>query len=202
MPVGSPLPAPVVSTVAAAAEAVAAAPARLGRSRLVCVDGRAGAGKTTFADALADRLRRAHAREVTVVHLDDLYEGWAGLPGMAGRLSRELVGPLRSGQPGLVRRWDWQRDGWGGWLEVRPPDVLILDGVGCYARSFDEHVSLLVWLEADAAVRRRRAMMRDGDALAGRWDAWAADEQRVLSRERTRDRADYVVNTDTGPLGA
>jgi len=188
--------------VAAVAAAVIAAPARLGRSRLVCVDGRAGAGKTTFAEALARQLRCSYGRKVTVLHLDDLYEGWAGLPGLAERLSREVVDPLAAGRPARVRRWDWHRDGWGDRVEVPAADVLILEGVGCYARSFDARVSCLVWLEADAAVRRRRALMRDGDAFAGRWDAWAADEQRVLSRERPRDRADYVVSTDTGPRGA
>jgi len=202
VPVGSSLPAPARSTVAAVAEAVIAAPARLGRFRLVCVDGRAGAGKTTFAEALARQLRCSYGRKVTVLHLDDLYEGWAGLPGMAERLSREVVGPLAAGRPGRVRRWDWHRDGWRDCVEVRAADVLILEGVGCYARSFDARVSCLVWLEADDVVRRRRALTRDGDAIAGRWDAWAADEQRVLSRERPRDRADYVVSTDTGPRGA
>jgi uridine kinase len=180
--------------VRSVADAVLAAPARLGRTRLVCVDGRAGAGKTTFADALAAQLRGGDL-DVAVLRLDALYEGWHGLPAMAGRLRREVVAPLATGRSARVRRWDWDRDRWGESLRITPVDVLILDGVGSYARGIDAYVSYLVWLEADASERRRRALARDGDAFAARWDAWAADEEHVLARERTRERADCVVDT-------
>jgi uridine kinase len=168
----------------------------LGSTRLVCVDGRAGAGKTTFADALAAQLRRGGDLGVTVLRLDDLYAGWDGLPAMAARLRGELVAPLATGRAALVRRWDWDRDRWGDTLRIPPVDLLVLDGVGSYARGIDSYLSYLVWVEADASERRRRALARDGDAFAVRWDAWAADEQRVLARERTRERADYVVDTN------
>ncbi len=48
-------------------------PPTLGAGRLVCVDGPAGSGKTSLADAVA---RRTAAQ---VVHMDDLYGGWDGL---------------------------------------------------------------------------------------------------------------------------
>ncbi|MGH3453856.1 MAG: 4-amino-4-deoxy-L-arabinose transferase, partial [Nocardioidaceae bacterium] len=63
-----------------------------------------------------------------------------------------------------------------------------------YTRGYDEYVSLLVWVDAPADVRKRRALTRDGDVFAPYWDQWAADEARVLAREGTRDRADVVVD--------
>lgn len=194
MPTGASCRTTLDPAVRAAADAVLAAPARLGRTRLVCVDGRAGAGKTTFAGALAARLR-GRELEVTLLQLDALYEGWGGLPAMAARLRDELVGPLAAGRSAWLCRWDWERDRWSESLAIDPVDVLVLDGVGCYARDIDAHVSYLVWLEADASERRRRALVRDGAGFATRWDAWATDEDSVLSREATRDRADQVVDT-------
>jgi hypothetical protein len=60
----------------AVAAAVLDAPARLRGSRLVCIDGRAGAGKTVLAADLADAC--SAVGPVTTIHMDDLYDGWSG----------------------------------------------------------------------------------------------------------------------------
>jgi uridine kinase len=171
------------------AAAVAASPARLGPTRLVCLDGRAGSGKTTLAESLA----AAYAGTTTLVHLDDLYEGWFGLPTIADRIRRELLPPLVDGRPASIRRWDWIAGRLGAPLTVPLADAVILEGVGSYARSYDEYVSLVVWVDVPDDVRKTRALDRDGDVFAPYWDRWAADEERVHAREGTRERADLVV---------
>lgn len=173
----------------ALAAAVAAGPARLGHTRLVCVDGRAGAGKTT----LAAKLAVAYDGSAAIVHLEELYEGWAGLPTVADRIRAEVLPPLAVGRPASIRRWDWIADRLGAPLTVPVADALILEGVGSYSRSYDEYVSLVVWVDAPDDVRKTRALDRDGDVFAPYWDQWAADEERVHDREGTRDRADIVV---------
>ena len=157
--------------------------------RLVCLDGRAGAGKTTLAGALA----AAYAGPTAIVHLDDLYEGWSGLPTIATRIARELLPDLADGRPGSIRRWDWAAGRFGSGLAVPVVDALILEGVGSYARAYDEQVSLLVWVEAPDDIRKKQALDRDGGAFELYWDQWAADEDRVHAREGTRERADLVV---------
>ena len=88
----------VVSSVVAS---VLAAPPTLGAGRLVCVDGPAGAGKTTLAAALdrafRDALRPSVPATVQTLHMDDVYEGWAGLT--LGHGHRRLLGgrPARRG---------------------------------------------------------------------------------------------------------
>jgi uridine kinase len=176
------------------ADAVATQPPRLGRTRLVCVEGRAGAGKTTLAEAIA----AAYAGSALVVHLDDLYEGWSGLPTVSARIHGELLPPLRSGRPAAIARWDWAADRLGARLTVPVVDALFLDGVGSYAREYDDAVSLLIWVDAPTDVRRTRALDRDGDTFAPYWDQWAADEAVVHARERTRERADVVVTSSPG----
>jgi uridine kinase len=171
------------------AAAIGAAPPRLGRTRLVCVEGRAGSGKTTLAESVA----AAYVGSVAVVRLDDLYEGWSGLPTIGARIRDELLPPLRAGRPARVRRWDWAADRLGSPLTVPVVDALLLEGVGSYARDYDDAVSLVVWVDAPDDVRRERALTRDGDVFAPYWDAWAADEVTVHARERTRERADLVV---------
>jgi uridine kinase len=169
---------------------VAARAPRLGRTRLVCVEGRAGAGKTTLAEAIAD----AYAGTSVVVHLDDLYEGWSGLPTVSARIRDELLPPLRAGRPSAIRQWDWAAGCLGAELAVPVVDALILEGVGSYARAYDDAVSLVIWVDAPDDVRKTRALARDGDVFAPYWDRWAADEEIVHARERTRERADVVVS--------
>jgi anthranilate synthase component 1/para-aminobenzoate synthetase len=42
-------------------------------------------------------------------------------------------------------------------------------------------------------VRKKRALDRDGAAYAPHWDRWAAQEDAMLARERTPDRADITL---------
>jgi uridine kinase len=177
------------------ADAIAATPSRLGRTRLVCVDGRAGSGKTTLAESIASE----YAGSVAVVHLDDLYEGWSGLPTIGARIRDEILPPLAAGRPARIRRWDWGADRLGSELAIPVTDALVIEGVGSYARSFDAYVSLLVWVDAPDDVRRKRALDRDGDVFAPYWDQWAAHEVAVHARERTRHRADVVFRWRYSP---
>ena len=49
-------------------------------------------------------------------------------------------------------------------------------------------------MEEAASVRKKRALDRDGETFAPHWEAWAAQEEAMLAREHTPDRADLVVS--------
>ena len=164
-------------------------PPTLGAGRLVCVDGPAGSGKTTLAAALV-----ALAPDATVIHTDDLLEGWDGLPGLA-RSVATLLEPLAAGRTGHWRRWDWHASAWAETREVSPASLLILDGVGSWSPAIAPWVTALAWVEAAYDLRMARGLARDGDAFAPHWDRWAADEEELFARTGTRDAADLVVVT-------
>ena len=167
-------------------------PAGLNGSRLVCIDGRAGAGKTSLAAELEAALT---AGDVTTVHMDDLYEGWSGLPTVAEQVVAQLVVPWAAGRPALLDAWDWHRSTRRGPVPVPLTPVVLLEGVGSWSRRLRGVVSTLVWLECDEQTRRRRARARDGEVFEVRWDNWAADEDVVHAREQTRLHADVVIDT-------
>jgi hypothetical protein len=171
------------------AEQVLAAPPTLGPGRLVCVDGPAGAGKTTLADAIAEVVPGTQ-----VVHCDELLQGWRGLPGLA-RTVESLLRPLSAGEPGEWRRWDWLADDWAETHPVAPGGLLVLEGVGSWSPSIAVLVGQLVWVEAESSLRLARGIERDGEEMRPQWERWRLDEDDLFARLGTRDRADRVVVT-------
>jgi uridine kinase len=167
--------------------ALASAAPRAGGSRVVALDGRSGAGKTSLAAALRDRLR------APVVSLEDLYGGWDGLEHGIDLLVAAVLEPLAAGRAARVPRYDWVAGDWAAPAVLEPPDVLIVEGVGAGARRAAAFETLLVWLEVPAPTRKQRALDRDGETFAPHWDRWAAQEDAMLARERTQDRADITL---------
>lgn len=161
----------------------------LGAGRLVCLDGRAGSGKTTLARALAER-----SGDSPVVHMDDLFEGWSGLASVDAQLDG-LLRPLAEGRPGSYRRYDWTRAEFAETVVVSPGPLLILEGVGSGSLRVADLATVLVWLEAPHDVRMRRGIERDGEAFAPYWQQWAAAEAEHFAAHRTRERADLRFTT-------
>ncbi len=180
----SPAPSTAASIVALALDR----PPTLGGGRLVCVDGPAGSGKTTLAAAIAELVPGAR-----VVHMDDLYAGWSGLEDVDLQLAG-LLRPLGEGRAGTYQRYDWPTERFTESVVVAPGPMLVLEGVGSGAAEFNDLVTVLVWVEAPDDVRMARGIERDGDVFAPHWEKWARDEARLFVRERTRERADVVVD--------
>jgi uridine kinase len=164
------------------------APPTLGAGRLVCVDGPAGSGKTTLAGAVA-----ALRPSTPVIHMDDLYDGWEGLPHLTDQLSG-LLRPLSTGEPGTYRRYDWHAGRYAETVTVTPGPLLVLEGVGSGSRTHADLTTALAWVWAPAGLRLRRGLERDGEALADRWHQWMVDEDRYLAQEQVEARADLLVD--------
>ena len=171
--------------------------------RVVAVDGRSGAGKSTLAASIADALRR-HRAGAVVVHLEDLYPGWDGLDPVVQVVVEHLLAPLAGALPVVVPTWNWDADRPGPARAVPAlgpprPAVVLLEGAGSGARAADPWLAGLLWVDADADLRRRRALARDGAVYAPHWDRWSAQEEAYAARERPRERARLVLDT-TGEL--
>ncbi len=199
----------VVSPDASAREIVErtlAAPPTLGAGRLLCIDGPSGSGKTTLANDVLAAV--PGSVDVALVHMDDIYPGWDGLAAGVDRVSRLLVAPRALGRPGRYRRYDWHAGQEAEWHDVAPVDLLVIEGVGAGALDYDAQITTLVWVEAPRDVRIDRALARDAalvgleqpdEHLRAHWLAWSRDEDAHFRQNRTRERADLIVQGNCGP---
>jgi uridine kinase len=181
--------------VAAVGARILRAAPTVGAVRLICLDGPAGSGKTTLADALVTALEPI-VGPVPVVHGDELYEGWAVVAGLADRVDAfasladrvtdRLLVPWARGQAAQQPVWDWSAGAWGPPHEVCAASVVLLEGVGLASAPLRARAALSVWVESGAADRLERVLARDGEALREEMLRWQVDEQRWFARDGTR----------------
>jgi uridine kinase len=209
---------PTIDTFVALARDVLARPPRLGRVRLVAIDGPSGAGKTTFAARLAralqgaSRLRYAAAEqcasrlryaaavpaETAIVPTDAFLDGWAEPRSVWPALRSQVLDPLAAGRPGAYRRYDWTSRRFGDeTIPVAVPAVLIVEGVTSACRDVRAELSLSVFVTGDAVVRTGRTLARDGADIAPALRNWQSAETMYFQAERTADVADVVVDGTT-----
>ena len=166
---------------------------------IILVDGRTGSGKSTFATALQNRLFQKGESAPRVIHMDDLYEGWAGLQAGVDYLIRQILSPLARREGASWQEFDWavgERS--GTWREFRGGTPLIIEGVGSLSRVAAEQADVAIWLEADQEVRRARLNDRQGPGdRDGSWFAmWSAQEADFYAREKSDEIADQVIETN------
>jgi uridine kinase len=92
--------------------------------------------------------------------------------------------------------YDWQAHELRAWREVRPAEVVVLEGVGAARSAVADRLAYSVWIETPASRRLERGLERDGEAMRGQWREWMASEDRFFGAEEVRERADRVVDGD------
>jgi dephospho-CoA kinase len=147
---------------------------------IILIDGKAGSGKSTFAEALQQQLFRDGESAPRVIHMDNIFEGWDGLALGSDYMVRFILNPISR------RRSSWR--------EFSGGTPLIVEGCGSLTERSKEHADISIWLEASEEVRRKRWIQRERHL--DKFDFWAAQELDFYAREKSQSLADLVVKTD------
>lgn len=156
--------------------------------RVILIDGPAGSGKSTLSRRLAEAL---HAQ---VLHGDDMYEGWTGLPTLDAVLLDQILVPLSTGRDASFRKWDWVAHERGETIHVPHAEHLVIEGVGVGQRDARAYASLVVFVEAPWQTRLERGLERDGEHMRAEWEKWDTAEREHHSKHFTRSAADVLVD--------
>lgn len=160
---------------------------------LILVDGRSGAGKSTFGAHLALLLDGA------LVHTDDIAWNhdvidWAPL------LVDGVITPWRRGEAVDYQPPGWLSEGRAGAVEVLACPLLVVEGVGAGRAELAACADLVVWVQSDRDTARSRGLARDvelgrsPEEAEAFWDEWMRAEEPFLAADQPWSRASLVIN--------
>jgi uridine kinase len=180
----------------------------------VAVDGPTAAGKSTFADDLAEALRKK-GHDVFRASIDDFLRPRdaryaQGRDSAKGRYDdaydysvfrRVLIEPFEmNGSTGFVTAaWDEHRDRQiePKWLSGPVDAMLIVDGSFLNRPELRGLWNASIWLDADAGIRARRLQERDGIEPGSDRAERYEGAQKLYEKSKPRDAATIIVdNTD------
>jgi uridine kinase len=214
------MPPPASAGRTALIAAVAARIAELGPGPLrVAVDGRTGAGKTSFGHELAAVLRGT-GRPTLRASLDDFKHPWRharehGYDRVSGEgyyrnaydfhSARDLLlGPAGPSGTGRVTLCAFDpltgEDHRDLTVSAPPGAVLIVDSVFAFRPEYDDCWEYRIWLDVDPETALRRGITRDSgaegaeEAARVHRDRYQVAEAIYLAEVRPRARADIVID--------
>jgi uridine kinase len=159
-------------------------------TRIVAVDGLGGAGKSSFAKHLSIALGGAD-----IVHTDD-FASWENPVDWWPQLIEKVLEPVARNELVRFQRSRWEAGNDPEWVELRPDEFLIVEGVTAAREAFAPYLTYTIWIEAPEELRLRRGLERDGQTALRQWERWMADEARYRSRDQPDERADLVIHGD------
>jgi uridine kinase len=161
---------------------------------IVLIDGKAGSGKSTFAESLQQQLFRDGESAPRVIHMDNIFEGWDGLALGSDYMVRFILQPLARRETASWQDWSWVKNQRSSWREFSGGTPLIVEGCGSLTERSKEHADISIWLEANEETRRERWIQRERHLE--KFDFWAAQELDFYAREKSQSLADLVIKTD------
>lgn len=184
-----------IKSVADLAVAILQAPAKLGECRLVLIDGPAGSGKTQLATYLVNETK------AELLHMDDLYEGWenALTAEIMTKIMTQVLEPISRSATAVYKKFDWINNTPGTLVEVAPPQVLIIEGVGAAAEQLRKFASLAIWIEVAAEVGYARVIKRDGTQISTQMQHWQQQERSWHQLDKTKLACDVWLDGNRTP---
>ena len=163
-----------------------------GDTRIVTIDGPAGSGKTTLANDLASEFAKKIG-EISVIHLDELYEGWDDALGakLFERIEAWILAPIRNGLSPKHLMYDWHLGKFTTWNELPLTSVLIIEGVGAGHTSLRPEVTQAIWIEADEELLLDRVVQRDGEVVRDEMMIWKARERDYFELHQVKHAAHF-----------
>ncbi|WP_328505299.1 uridine kinase family protein [Streptomyces sp. NBC_00391] len=167
-----------------------ASPHVTGRPRVIAIDGRGGAGKTT----LADRLRKAVPDSATV-HTDDIAWNHACFD-WGAVIVESILQPLHRGEAVDFRPGPWITHDRPGSITIPAgADFVWVEGTGIIREELAPWLDASVWMQGDLDEQERLLAVRDGDSREQleHMANWLREELPFMVRERPWARATMIV---------
>jgi len=168
---------------------------------IAAIDGRAGAGKSTLAEAAAGIF------DLNLFHADDFFlppemktpERLSAPGGNVHfeRIREEIISPLLKGKDVEFRRYDC----FSGAL--LPPERVsfkpknLIEGAYSHHPALKKAYSLKLFLGINPDLQRRRILLRNGADMLSRFESeWIPLEEKYIKECKTEEKADFVYTVE------
>ena len=171
----------VVTTLDVVRQLREASPEVTGRPRVIAIDGRGRAGKSTLAESLSKLIPRS-----AILHTDDIawhhaYFDWGAV------LVENILQPLHQGEAVNFRPDAWIAHGRAGSITIPAGlDYLWVEGTGTIREELAPWWDASIWIQGDLDEQERRLVARDGNSPEQRVHVanWLLEELPFLLREQ------------------
>lgn len=163
-------------------------------SPIITIEGPAGAGKTTLAGHIRSGL---HSRlAATIIHMDDLYNGWNDPFGKPFIESLQKISAAHLSSVNYeFPKYDWAAGQYGAIKTYPSTPLLILEGVGSSSSKIRASVSASIWIEINPEDGLQRVLTRDGVAIADEMSQWLKTQEAFFIAEESAESADFALTT-------
>jgi uridine kinase len=167
--------------------------------KIIAIDGRAAAGKTTLATLLAQVLK------ADVIQMDDFFlptelRTTARFAQSGGnihyeRFGREVLPYLKKNESFSYRRFDCGTMDYGESRLIQSSSWRIVEGSYSCHPVFGDYMDCRVFCEISADEQRERIVKRNGPEMAAKFATqWIPLEEEYFERERIKEKADLIIN--------
>lgn len=93
--------------------------------------------------------------------------------------------------------YNWLKDILEEWDEVKPGNLLIIEGVYSLHIILNKYYDVKIWVECNAELRLKRGLERDGKDAEDLWTKeWMPLENQYIIQQNSVQYADYIVYSD------
>ena len=165
----------------------------LGNTRILAIDGPAGAGKSTLASHLVKNLSLLGS--VYVIHMDWIYAGWEGaLDNSLTEKLHSILASLKNRAPIDLEIYNWHLGKFDQVRRIPVPEILVIEGVGAAQKIMRDAGAITIWMEIEPEIGMKRVLLRDGDAIAEQMQGWLKTQREYFLRDLTPESTDFSLS--------
>lgn len=166
--------------------------------KLIAIDGRCAAGKTTLAEAIAKGLK------CKIVHMDDyylpLYKRTEKIMNTIGgnidfdRIINEIITPFRKDREVWCYPYDCHDDTYGEKYVIKSNELLIIEGTYSCHPMLSVYYDYKIFLDVNILEQERRLIKRNPEKIEMFKKDWIPREEKYFKEYPMEKRSNIVIS--------
>ena len=169
--------------------------------KIIAIDGRCTAGKTTLAEIIAKNLKSK------IVHMDDYYLPFYMrtdkiMDAIGGnidfdRIINEIIIPFRNNKEAWCYPYDCHSNSYKEKYVIKPYELLIIEGTYSCHPKLMIYYDYKIFLDINSSEQERRLIKRNPDKLEIFKKVWIPREEKYFKKYPMPNSGDIVINENS-----